>query len=161
MVFGGREGNNCSLFHVCTCCVSPLRRPSSSVCLFRGQRTRVGNNTASCGHKLWAKAIHLRGVFVQLKKWSAKLFLWRSPLLKTRWSENQKVLSNFCCRSLWKVQWNSFTVKHLHIYKYIYIVMVTDQPVAHNTVKDLDMCTVKGVYSVCIIVVVECRFGLF
>lgn len=85
-----------------TCCVNPFCRPSSAACLFSGQRTRAGNNTASCGHKLWAKAIHLRGVFVRLKKWSGKLFLWRSPLLKICWSktEGPAICWNSWCISL-------------------------------------------------------------
>lgn len=50
-------------------------------------RSPASNNAASCGHKLWAKAACLRGVFVQPEKWSGKLFLWRSPLLKICWSK--------------------------------------------------------------------------
>lgn len=51
------------------------------------RRSPASNNAASCGHKLWAKAACLRGVFVRPEKWSGKLFLWRSPLLKICWSK--------------------------------------------------------------------------
>lgn len=52
----------------------------------------VGNNAASCGLKLWAKAIHLKGVFVRPKKWSGKLCLWRRPDLEDFRIKKGKVL---------------------------------------------------------------------